>query len=664
MADNNNLEKYIKLHTVEEDYLTGLSSRRGLYDFYNLLSRETIVHAMYLDVDNFKRVNDVYGHSMGDKLLIAIGELIREKTGEYGFCSRIGGDEYVVLLSGLLDQPTVENMASALLSGMQSLAFRSDILSLISLSIGIVFGQKVTQKLDDVLAKCDVAMYNAKNNGKNRYMIFRADDRFLEINRSMELEMADALANGDFEIYLQPKVNMITSALIGAEAFSRWNHTQDGVRLPEVYIPLFEKDGFITKLDMYIFEQACKIKSSWIGEKYEHIPISVNMSRLHLYNKHFPSDLKKITSKYNVAPEEMELEITEATFLKDKYELVDMINRLKEHGFRVSVDNFGSGFSALSLLQDLHVDAIKIDRTFLKSTYQDSLGRKVLRHSIAMCKDLKMDVVATGVELDEQVKLVTRCGCTIAQGFYYAPPLSLTDFVKFADEYLSNTIAAYTFHFDGNLLSEDGHMEGHFSHVDEGVEMSYTDGIFKNTKAVAFQGGELEHNVVVIPSDCIVNDSFTVSMWIRPRQTHFWTCAFYAKFETGFCAIVPTAWESHSSFRIRDSKEVNGWYDASGMQLNEDVWWHFTISYNALTETATACINGDVVSILENVPTNRYVKRIMIGGDVFQPTFVGDICELVIYNEAKDYDFIRELHKSYISREDFIGFPLPQEDEI
>lgn len=654
---------FLKEHIVEEDYLTGLSSRRGLYDFYNSLTRDTVVHAMYLDVDNFKRVNDVYGHSMGDKLLIAISDLIREHIRTSGFASRIGGDEYVVLLSGELDQPTVENIASMLLTGMHNLSFRKDILSLISLSIGIVFGQRVTQKLDDVLAKCDVAMYNAKNNGKNRYTIFRADDKFLEINRMMELEMAAALENNEFEVYLQPKVNMITSTLTGAEAFSRWNHPKDGLRLPDLYIPLFEKDGFITKLDLYIFEEACKAKASWTGKKYEHIPISVNMSRLHLYNKHLPEDLEKITNKYNISPGELELEITEATFLKDSPELLAMISRLKKHGFRVSIDNFGSGFSALSLLQDIHVNSIKIDRSFLKTSSGNPLGRKVLRHSIAMCRDLKMDVVATGVETKEQVELVTRCGCTTGQGFYYAAPLPIDSFMQFADEYLNNTLSAYTFHFNGDLKTEDGSKEGVLC-VDPGSEITFTDGIFKGSKALSFPGGPTEHNIVHIPTECIVNDSFAVSMWIRPRATHFWTSALYIKFETGFCSIVPNAWESHSSFRIRDSKEVNGWYDVSGIQLNENVWWHYVISYNAMTETAIAYINGEVVSTLENVPTNRYVKRIVIGGDVFQPSLVGDVCELVIYNEAKDYNFVYNLHQSYVTDKDFIGFPLPQDDEI
>ena len=144
---------------------------------------------------------------------------------------------------------------------------------------------------------------------------------------------------------------------------------------------------------------------------------------------------------------------------------------------------------------------------------------------------------------------------------------------------------------------------------------------------------------------------------------HLWTAAFYIGFEKGFCGIIPLAWEGHSDFRIHDYREVNGWYDISGCQLQKDVWSHFVVTYNATTETATAFINGDVVDILENVPVNHFATEIMLGGDVFQPSFTGNICDLIIYNETKDYDFVRELHDSYRYDEKFIGFFVPSDIE-
>ena len=169
-----------------------------------------------------------------------------------------------------------------------------------------------------------------------------------------------------------------------------------------------------------------------------------------------------------------------------------------------------------------------------------------------------------------------------------------------------------------------------------------------------------EKNTVHIPPNAIVNDSFTISLWIKPEKVHFWTAALYIKFESGFCGIIPLAWEGHSDFRIRDSKEINGWYDISGRQLLQDTWYHYVITYNAQTETAIVFINGEVVNIMENVPTNRYVKWIILGGDVFQPSFVGHLCELVIYNEPKDYNSVKELYDSYVQNDKFIGFEDPK----
>lgn len=632
------------------DYLTGLVSRRGLYDYYSSLDKSYYIHAMFIDIDNFKRVNDIYGHSMGDSLLICVGQLIKKYT--RGFASRIGGDEYVVLMDGSVDTGEVESIAKKLLADLENIDFRKDILSLISLSIGIVFHQSVAQVLDDVLAKCDAAMYQAKYDGKNQYTIYHSYDKTLEINRNIEFEMEDALKNGEFHIFLQPKVNMVSCELYGAEALSRWIHPVDGLRTPDQYISLFEKNGFISKLDMYVFEEVCKLKASWEGKKYQHIPISVNMSRLHLYNKKFPETLEAIANKYGVSTTELELEITESTFIRDTEELIRMIEQLQSRGFMVSIDDFGSGFSALNLLKDLSVNTIKIDKEFLHISSNTSRGKKVIKNVIAMCLDLKMDVVTEGIETKDQIDFITRCGCQIAQGFYYAQPLPLEEFIKFADEYLSNIHSSYTFHLDGNLLSDDGTMEG----VISGNGLYYEEGIFEGSKSLFFPGGIKEENTVHIPPKTIVNDSFTVSLWIRPKELHQWVSAIYIKFESGFASILPLAFEGLSDFRIRDSKEVNGWYDVSGRPLTEDIWWHYTISYNAKTECATSFINGDVVGILENVPTNRYVKWIILGGDVFQPSFIGNICELVIYNEAKDHIFVKELHESYVNNPKFIGF--------
>lgn len=637
--------------TIELDYLTDLPNRKSLYQYYLELPQDGTVHAMFLDVDNFKKVNDIYGHNMGDQLLVGIADFLQEVL-EGCFIARLGGDEFAVILPSEILAEDVPAIAELLLIRFKEMEFRQDVMSLVSLSIGVLVDNSVTEPLDDILAKCDAAMYHAKNNGKNRYTMYDQLNSVYETNRRMEAEMEDALKNREFQVFFQPKMNMVTSQMYGAEALSRWVHPEEGILVPKMYMELFEKNGFVVKLDYYIFEEVCRLKSSWQGKRYAKIPVSVNMSRLHLYDRDFPNHLEEIVNKYGVDISELELEFAESAFVKDGEELIEMIERLKEKGFQVSIDDFGSGFSALYLLKDLPVNTIKIDRDFVRSSANDIRGKKVLRSVITMCKELKMDVVVEGVETKDQVKFMIGCGCQVAQGLFYARPLPEREFYYFAEENIGKTSGTYTFRFNGNLQAEEGEAEGSIN----GEGFVYEQGIFTDSKALYLPGGEREENTVLLPNNVLVNDSYSVSMWIHTKTSNPWSSALYVKFESGFMGIVPLAFEGNSVCRIRDSRHVNGWYDVAACSLTERAWYHYVMTYNAKTESAMVFINGEPVGHLENVPANRFVNRVVVGGDVFQPSFNGHICELIFYNEVKDYDFIKQLHWSYTQKENFIGF--------
>lgn len=195
-------------------------------------------------------------------------------------------------------------------------------------------------------------------------------------------------------------------------------------------------------------------------------------------------------------------------------------------------------------------------------------------------------------------------------------------------------------------------MEGYI----RGEGLRYEQGIYADSSSLYMPGGGQEENTVILPNDIIVNDSFSISMWLRPKKLTAWTSAVFVKFESGFCSVAPYAWEGNSSCRIRDSRSVNGWYDITACTLAENVWWHYMMTYNSKTETAIVFVNGEPVGQVENIPTNRFVNLVILGGDMFQPSYNGNICELVFYNEAKDYDFVKKLHLSYTQKENFIGF--------
>lgn len=190
-------------------------------------------------------------------------------------------------------------------------------------------------------------------------------------------EVERAFEKGEFKVYLQPKVNMVSNKLYGAEALSRWEHPVEGIRSPGLYIPLLEENGLITRLDMYMYEEICRLKSEWKDKSYGHIPISVNMSRKHIYIEDFVDRLAQVAEKYGVNRGEIDIEVTESVFMQDGGKLIEVINKLKSYGFLVSIDDFGSGFSALNMLKDINADIIKIDKEFLEMSSDNVKGKKL-----------------------------------------------------------------------------------------------------------------------------------------------------------------------------------------------------------------------------------------------------------------------------------------------
>ncbi len=651
---NNDYVKYKKRNeSLVTDYLTGLPNRRALYQYYSELEKDTTINILFIDIDNFKRVNDVYGHSEGDKLLCCVGDFLQNEV-DKSKIFRIGGDEFVAVIDGTVTEEDLIANVTRVKNRLHSLNYRKDILTLITLSIGVLAGQSVDQVLDEVLNKCDSAMYQAKSDGKNKFVLYKTLEKTIEINKTVESEMDGALKNGEFHVYYQPKVNMINSTVYGAEALVRWIHPETGLRAPMQFIPLFEKNGFITKLDMYVFEEVCKMKKRHEGSGVEHTKVSVNMSRLHLYHRDFPNRLKNIVDKYGVPAEEMEIEITESTFFKDTNELIYMVEKLQEYGFSVSIDDFGSGYSALNMLKDIPANTIKIDKEFLQLSSNSHKGKKVIKNIIIMCRELKLDVVAEGVETKEQVEFLTNCGCEIAQGYLYSRPVPEEEFIAYAKSLLVDKVKPVVFTFDGTLKSSDGRYEAVYRpDREEPAPYEFVPGIYKHSQAVRFPGGPQEHNCFSLPEELIRTESYTISMWVYVEKSNAWTATFYAKYETGFIAIVPYAWEAHSSFRLRDSKNVDGWHDTSGCNFPEKQWVHTAITYNSKTETTYFYVNGEILSHLHDIPTIRFCKRILLGGDAFQRSFTGNICEVKFFSQVLGPNEVKDMFKEYVNDPEF-----------
>lgn len=475
-----------------------------------------------------------------------------------------------------------------------------------------------------------------------------------ERKKQIEAEMQTALEQGEFQIYLQPKVNMITDRVYGAEALSRWIHPVEGMRSPDTYVPVFEENGFIVSLDMFMFEEVCKLKQRWHREEAEFasIPISVNMSRLHLFRKEFVDELLRLTKQYDVDPSEIEIEITESVYLNDNTELIQAVDGLKDCKFYVSIDDFGSGYSALSMLKDIPADTIKIDKEFLQLSSNSERGKKVVKNVIMLCKDLKLNVMVEGVENEQQIEFLTAHGCEIAQGFYYSRPIPVEEFEEYTKAHFMVSVDVIKFSFQDNLKSDCERFEAEYT----GENCCFTKGISPSIKAVHLCGGHNMENCLALPTGILHNDSYSISMWIKADKITTWTATVFGEYENGFFQFCPLSEMGFSCYRIRDRRQVDAWYDTTSFPLQENIWYHVVITYNSMKERASLYINGESAGYSDKVQALYFLKRLFIGGDIYKPSFEGSICEVIFWDKALEGADVAQLHEGYIAMDDFDAF--------
>ena len=472
-----------------------------------------------------------------------------------------------------------------------------------------------------------------------------------ELRQRIESEMQAALDNGEFQLYLQPKVNMVTSKVYGAEALSRWLHPKDGLRRPDLYIPIFEDTGFIVQLDMFMFEELCRIKQRWHNEgvDFASIPISINMSRLHLFRKYFVEELFEITQKYGISPSELDIEITENVYLADVSTLNQVVAKLQKYGFFVSIDDFGSGYSALNMLKDIPADIIKIDKEFLQLSTNSGRGKKVIKNIILLCKELKFKVMVEGVEREDQLEFLTSFGCEVAQGFYYAKPIPVEEFEEYTKAHFVVSVDITKFSFNGNLQSDDGRYEGEYT----GECCEYTEGIAPSIRGIHFTGGASQENCVRLPVGIVHNDDFSVSHWVKVDRLNVWTATIFAEYENSFFQYCPLSEQGESCFRIRDRRRLDAWCDSVAFPLETDRWYHVVLTYDSEKEKAVLYIDGKTAGFCENVPALYFPKRLLFGSDIYKNTFEGSICELVFYDRSLTIDEVGALYQEYIGLEGF-----------
>lgn len=376
------------------------------------------------DIEKFKIVNELYGFDFADEVLEFIAFNMRNIFKETGaVICHFMSDFFGIFTEYDSEEDLIEMVKQ--ISSKTSLYKNVPV----SLSFGI---HKIRDRSLSPRLICDYANMAKKTVKGNRIVNYafyteKIKNRILE-DKYIENEMEYALKNGQFSMYLQPKYNISTSEIIGAEALVRWVHPKKGLIMPDKFIPLFEKNGFIVNLDKYIWEQACIEIRKWIDSGQTPVPISVNVSRINVGNPKLIEILDSLVEKYKIDKKYLELEITETVYYDDQNHLIETLNQLKKADYTLLMDDFGSGFSSLNMLKNTPFDILKIDRNFLNETMVTDKGKKIILHTISLSNDIGINTVAEGVETKEQAEYLLECGCNVAQGYYYSKPVELNVF--------------------------------------------------------------------------------------------------------------------------------------------------------------------------------------------------------------------------------------------
>ncbi len=413
---------------VEYDQLTGIYNRHMfIIKTQEMIEKNRTVSYVLVrfDIEKFKVINELLGHKEGDALLKFIAGVLKKNVGENGTYGRLEADVFVMCFPH--SEENVALMIEKYLECMRQYSLNIEII----LCFGLYVIHDITVPVDIMIDRATLALKTIKGNYITRYAYY--DDILREkLMEEQEIvnDMKDALETNQFVIYLQPKCSLDTEKIVGAEALVRWKHPQKGLIPPGKFIPVFEKNGFIMELDAFIWEGTCKLIKKWIDAGKKVLPISVNISRVNLYNPQLVSIIRDLVEKYGIPPDLLELEITESAYTNNAFQLIDVLNEFHEHGFTVLMDDFGSGYSSLNMLKDIPVDALKIDLNFLSGADTLGRGKNILSSVVGMSRSINLPTIAEGVETKEQADFLRSIECHRAQGYFFYKPMPIEDFEK------------------------------------------------------------------------------------------------------------------------------------------------------------------------------------------------------------------------------------------
>ncbi|WP_179957839.1 two-component system response regulator [Exilibacterium tricleocarpae] len=411
------------------DPLTGLANRT----LFNLRLSEGIATAkrlresialLVLDLDHFKKVNDTFGHPVGDKLLQAVAARVSDCVRETDTVARLGGDEFAVIATHLGRRDNAAVVANKVIRGVARVSQVDDQVLSTSASVGIAFFPEDAYDVDDLLKRADLALYQAKDAGRGVYRFYDSDlDKKTRAVSRLQAQMFKSIQKKHFVLHYQPIVETETSKLVGVEALVRWEHPGQGLVGPRTFIPIAESSGLIIVLGEWILKQACRQLKEYQDSGLEHLSVSVNISAVQFNHEKLFEHVAAAIDQSGILPSQLELEITESTLMSTATQVNETLQKLSELGVKLCVDDFGTGYSSLAYLKRFPLNRLKIDRSFIQEVLRNQDDAAITRAIITMAKALRLEVVAEGVETDQQFAFLRNHGCETVQGFFVSRPM-------------------------------------------------------------------------------------------------------------------------------------------------------------------------------------------------------------------------------------------------
>ncbi len=427
------LESHLS-HLARHDPLTGLANRALLHDriagaIAAASGTGRHVAVLFLDLDRFKHVNDALGHAVGDWLLESVAGRLTAALPETDTISRQGGDEFAILLSHVSGRDEAGDVAGRVLAAVTGTHRFGGHELHVSASIGIAVYPRDGTDSETLIKNADLAMFHAKDHGRGRVQFFSDDMTARVVERqALESGLRGALDRGEFVLYYQPKIDLKTGLMIGAEALLRWRHPQRGIVPPERFVPLAEDSGLIVPIGQWVLREACGQARAWQASGLGTVPVAVNVCAIELRNKGFLEGVRRVLRDTGLDPRLLELELTESVLMESAGATAALLHELKGMGLALAVDDFGTGYSSLSYLTQFPIDALKVDQSFVREITSDGEGSAIIAAVISMGKSLKHRVIAEGVETPAQLAFLQSQRCEEGQGFHFSRPLSVARF--------------------------------------------------------------------------------------------------------------------------------------------------------------------------------------------------------------------------------------------